>query len=184
MKGQLPEDSDRHDNFRVLRYLAKLTINPAITHGCSHVIGSLEVGKLADIVLWPIAFFGAKPKMVIKGGFITWAAMGDPNASIPTPEPVYYRPMFGAFGLAPSRTCVTFVSKAAAELGIKEQLKLQREVVPIYNCRSVKKSDMVRNSRTPHIEVDPETYEVRLDGELATVGPADRLALTQRYYLV
>ena len=184
MTGRLPEDSDRNDNFRVLRYLAKLTINPAITHGCAHVLGSLEVGKLADIVLWPIAFFGAKPKMVIKGGLINWAAMGDPNASIPTPEPVYYRPMFGAYGLALPRTCVTFVSKAAAELGIKERLGLQREVTPVYNCRALKKSDMVRNSRAPRIDVDPETYEVRLDGELATVGPAERLALTQRYYLV
>lgn len=184
LKGKLPEDSDRNDNFRVLRYLAKLTINPAITHGCGHVLGSLEVGKLADIVLWPIAFFGAKPKLVIKGGFINWAVMGDPNASIPTPEPVYYRPMFGSFGLALPSTCITFVSKAAAELGIKEKLGLQREVMPVYNCRSLKKSDMVRNSRTPRIEVDPETYEVRVDGELATVGPAERLALTQRYYLV
>ncbi|HZU08184.1 MAG TPA: urease subunit alpha, partial [Chloroflexota bacterium] len=184
MKGKLPEDSDRNDNFRVLRYLAKLTINPAIAHGISHVVGSLEVGKLADIVLWPIQFFGAKPKMVIKGGFINWAAMGDPNASIPTPQPVYYRPMFGAYGLALPKTCVTFVSKAAAELGVKERLGLQREVIPVHNCRGLKKSDMVRNSRAPRIEVDPETYEVRVDGELATVGPAERLALTQRYYLV
>jgi urease subunit alpha len=184
MKGKLPEDSDRNDNYRVLRYLAKLTINPAITNGCADVIGSLEVRKLADIVLWPIAFFGAKPKLVVKGGLINWAVMGDPNASIPTPEPVYYRPMFGSFGLALADTCVTFVSKAALHLGVKERLGLHRRVMPVGNCRALKKTDMVRNSWTPRIEVDPETYEVRLDGELATVGPAERLALTQRYFLV
>jgi urease subunit alpha len=184
MKGKLPEDNDRNDNFRVLRYLAKLTINPAITNGCADVIGSLEVGKLADIVLWPIAFFGAKPRLVVKGGLINWAVMGDPNASIPTPEPVYYRPMFGSFGSALADTCVTFVSKAALQLGVKERLGLQRMVMPVGNCRALKKTDMVRNSWTPRIDVDPETYEVRLDGELATVGPAERLALTQRYFLV
>jgi urease subunit alpha len=184
MKGKLPEDNDRNDNYRVLRYLAKLTINPAITNGCADVLGSLEVGKLADIILWPIAFFGAKPKLVVKGGLINWAVMGDPNASIPTPEPVYYRPMFGSFGLALADTCVTFVSKAALNLGVKERLGLQRAIMPVGNCRALKKSDMVRNSWTPRIDVDPETYEVRLDGELATVGPAERLALAQRYFLV
>jgi len=184
LKGSLPEDSDRNDNFRVLRYLAKLTINPAITHGIGHVVGSLETGKLADIVLWGLGEFGAKPKMIVKGGFINWAMMGDPNASIPTPQPSYYRPMFGAMGLAPASTCVTFVSRAAYELGVKEQLGLQREVVPVLNCRGIGKSDMVRNSRTARIEVDPETYEVRVDGDLATVDPVDRLPLTQSYYVV
>jgi urease subunit alpha len=184
MKGRLREDAGgENDNFRILRYLAKLTINPALAHGCAHTIGSLEPGKLADIVLWPIAFFGSKPKMVIKGGFINWALMGDPNASIPTPEPVYYRPMFGAFGLALPRSAVTFMSQAAIELGIPEKLGLQKQVVAVGNCRSLQKAQMVRNDRTPAIEIDPETYEVRLDGELATVEPAERLSHTQLHYI-
>lgn len=184
MTGPLPGDSERSDNTRVLRYLAKLTINPAVTHGCSHIIGSLETGKLADIVLWPIESFGAKPRLVIKGGFINWALMGDPNASIPTPQPALYRPMFGAYGLAPASTCVTFVSKAAHDLGIRQRLGLRRETVPVRNCRSIAKADMVRNSRTARIDVDPETYEVRVDGDLATVGPAERLPLSQLYFLM
>ncbi len=184
IKGKLPEDSPTHDNFRVLRYLAKLTINPAIAHGIADLVGSLEPGKLADIVLWPIPFFGAKPKMVIKGGFINWALMGDPNASIPTPEPVSYRPMFGAFGAALPRTSVTFLSKAALELGVPERLGLKRIIHPVSRCRGLTKRQMVRNDRTPVIEVDPETYQVKVDGALATVEPAERLALTQLYYLI
>ncbi|MDB4894954.1 MAG: urease, alpha subunit [Firmicutes bacterium] len=184
MAGKLPEDAPTNDNFRVLRYLAKFTINPAITHGISHALGSLEVGKIADIVLWYPAFFGAKPRMVIKGGFINWSLMGDPNASIPTPEPVYYRPMWGSFGKALSSTCVTFVSQAAYKSGIREQLGLQREVLPVYRCRSISKANMVRNSGTPKIDVNPETYEVRVNDQRITVPPAKELALTQRYYLM
>jgi len=183
MTGPLAGD-DGHDNGRILRYLAKLTINPARTHGISHVVGSLEPGRLADIVLWPIWSFGAKPKLIIKGGMIAWGLMGDPNASIPTPEPVLYRPMFGALAGALSATSVTFVSRAAHELGIREKLGLQRIVEPVRGCRCVGKADMVRNSTTPEITVDPETYEVRLDGELATVATIDRLPLAQLYFLV
>lgn len=183
-RGKLPEDSPEHDNARVLRYLAKLTINPALAHGLAHEVGSLEVGKLADIVLWDPAYFGAKPKMIIKGGMISWAAMGDPNASIPTPQPVLYRPMFGAYGRALSQTCVNFVSQAALDLGVPERLGLQRRCVAVRNCRSVGKAQMVRNSAMPRIDVDPETYEVRVDGVLATCEPAERLALTQLYYIV
>ena len=183
MTGPLAGD-DGNDNGRILRYLAKLTINPARAHGISHVVGSLEPGRLADIVLWPIWAFGAKPKLIIKGGLIAWGLMGDPNASIPTPEPVLYRPMFGALAGALSATSVTFVSRAAHELGIRERLGLQRIVEPVRGCRTVGKADMVRNSATPEISVDPETYEVRLDGELATVPPIDRLPLAQLYFLV
>jgi urease subunit alpha len=184
MKGKLPEDSERHDNFRVLRYLAKLTINPAITHGIGHLVGSLEPGKLADIVLWPVGMFGAKPKMVIKGGMINWALMGDPNASIPTAEPIYYRPMFGASPAAIARTCLTFVSGAAYDLGVHKSLGLQRLVEPVRQTRSLSKRQMVRNDRTPKIDVDPETYHVRVDGEPATVPPAEKLGLAQLYFLV
>jgi urease subunit alpha len=169
---------------RILRYLAKLTINPAITHGISHEVGSLEAGKLADIVLWPIAFFGAKPKMIIKGGLIAWSVMGDPNASIPTTEPVLYRPMWGAFGSAPAATSVTFTSKAALENGVGDRLRLQKRLVAVHGCRSVTKAQMVRNDLTPRIEVDPETYVVRVDGKVATVGPAERLSHTQLFYLM
>jgi urease subunit alpha len=183
-RGKLPEDHPDHDNARVLRYLAKLTINPALAHGIAHEVGSLEVGKLADIVLWDPAYFGAKPKLIVKGGMIAWAAMGDPNASIPTPQPVLYRPMFGALGRALGRTCVNFMSQASIDLGVPEQLGLTRRAVAVKGCRSVGKRDMVRNSATPRIEVDPETYEVRVDGELATCEPAERLPLTQLYYLV
>jgi urease subunit alpha len=181
--GPLDGD-DGNDNGRILRYLAKLTINPALTHGIGHVVGSLQPGRLADIVLWPIAFFGVKPKLIVKGGLVAWALMGDPNASIPSPEPVRYRPMFGALGGAVGETSVTFVSRAAAESGIRERLGLRRLVEPVRACRTVGKADMVRNAATPAISVDPETYEVRLDGELATVPAAETLPMTQLYFLV
>jgi len=183
-RGKLPQDSAEHDNARVLRYLAKLTINPALAHGIAHEVGSLEPGKLADIVLWDPAYFGAKPKMIVKGGMIAWAAMGDPNASIPTPQPVFYRPMFGAYGRALASTCVNFVSQASLDLGVPERIGLQRRCVAVRGCRRVGKRDMVRNDATPQIDVDPETYEVRVDGVLATCEPAERLALTQLYYIV
>jgi urease subunit alpha len=182
--GPLPEDSDRNDNARILRYLAKLTINPALAHGIAAHVGSLAPGKLADIVLWSPHFFGAKPKLVIKGGAIVWSAMGDPNASIPTCEPVFYRPMFGALGTAPALTSLTFVSRAALEAGVAARLGLQRQVVAVGNCRTVSKADMVRNAAMPRIDVDPETYEVRLDGELAESPPATSVALGQRYFIV
>src|SRR5262247_1048113 len=181
-RGKLPEDASGNDNFRVLRYVAKITINPAITHGIAHVLGSVEVGKVADLVLWEPAFFGAKPKLVIKSGVISWAVMGDPNASLPTPQPVYYRPMFGAFGDALPATCVTFVSGAAHVAGIKERLGLQRQVLPVRNVRKIGKRDMVRNSGTPQIEVNPETFAVTVDGKHATVAPAKTIALNQRYF--
>lgn len=179
-----PGAVSENDNLRILRYLAKLTINPAITHGISHEVGSLEAGKLADIVLWPIAFFGAKPKMIIKGGLIAWSVMGDPNASIPTTEPVLYRPMWGAFGSAPAATSVTFTSQAALADGIGDRLRLQKRLVAVRGCRTVTKAQMVRNDLTPKIEVDPETYVVRVDGKVATVGPAERLSHTQLFYLM
>jgi urease subunit alpha len=183
--GALADDvASGNDNQRILRYLAKLTINPARTHGISHVVGSLAPGLLADIVLWPIPMFGVKPRLIVKGGMVAWALMGDPNASIPTPEPVIYRPMFGALGGALADTCVTFVSRSSFEAGVHEQLGLQRMVEPVRDCRTVGKVDMVRNDATPVIEVDPETYEVRLDGELATVPPAETLPMTQLYFLV
>ena len=183
-RGKLPEDVPEHDNARILRYLAKLTINPALAHGIAHEVGSLEPGKLADIVLWDPAYFGAKPKMIIKGGMIAWAAMGDPNASIPTPQPVFYRPMFGAIGRAIGQTCVNFMSQAAVDLGVAGKLGLQRRSVAVRGCRSVGKAQMVRNNATPEIRVNPETYEVFVDGELATCEPAERLPLTQLYYIV
>jgi urease subunit alpha len=181
--GPLPGDGDA-DNGRVLRYLAKFTVNPARTHGIGHVVGSIAPGLLADIVLWPIASFGVKPKLVVKGGLVAWALMGDPNASIPTPEPVLYRPMFGAFGRSIGETCVTFTSRAAHHDGIRERLGLQRMVEPVRGCRALGKADMVRNDLTPDIKVDPETYEVRLDGELATVPPAEELPMAQLYFLI
>jgi urease subunit alpha len=183
MTGKLKEDSKDNDNFRAKRYIAKTTINPAITHGVSEYLGSLEVGKYADIVMYPTAFFVAKPKMVFKGGFIAWSVMGDPNASLPTPEPVIYRPMFGALGRAVKKTCYTFMSKAAIELGVPQKLGLEKIVLPVKNCRNIGKKDMMWNSSTPEITVDPETYEVRLDGEIATVGPAEELALAQKYFM-
>jgi urease subunit alpha len=183
-RGKLLEDDPAHDNARILRYMAKLTINPALTHGIAHEVGSLEPGKLADIVLWDPAYFGAKPKLIIKGGMIAWAPMGDPNASIPTPQPVFYRPMFGALGKALGRTCVNFMSQAAIDLGVPEKIGLERRCVAVRGCRSVGKADMVRNNATPRIDVNPETYEVRVDGDLATCAPAESLPLTQLYYIV
>ena len=184
-RGPLDTDTGTGaDNARILRYLAKMTINPALAHGIAHEVGSLEPGKLADIVLWTMPFFGAKPKMVIKGGMIAWSIMGDPNASIPTPEPVIYRPMFGAFGKAMRDTCVTFTSQAAIERGIAGPLGLERRLVAVRGCRTVTKAQMVRNGLTPRIEVDPETYAVTVDGELATSQPATRLPLAQAYFIV
>jgi urease subunit alpha len=182
-RGPLSEDSSRNDNFRAKRYVAKYTINPAIAHGIATQVGSVEPGKLADLVLWQPAFFGVKPEMVVKGGFIAWSVMGDANASIPTPQPVLYRPMFGAFGGAIAPTSLTFVSKAALEAGIPAKLGLQKTAVAVENCRAIGKADMVHNSATPQIEVDPETYEVRADGELLTCEPAEVLPMTQRYFL-
>jgi urease subunit alpha len=180
-RGALPLDSSRNDNLRVKRYVAKYTINPAITHGISHEIGSVEAGKLADLVLWSPAFFGVKPEMVIKSGFIAWSVMGDANASIPTPQPVLYRPMFGSFGSAPQATSVLFVSKAS--LSHVETLGLKKRLAAIENCRKIGKANMIHNAATPRIEVDAETYEVRADGELLTCEPAAVLPLTQRYFL-
>jgi urease subunit alpha len=173
-----------NDNARAKRYVAKYTINPAITHGISSYVGSIESGKLADIVLWDPRFFGVKPKLVIKGGFIAWAAMGDPNASIPTPQPVIYRPMFGAFGKANKATCITFVSGAAFEGEIKERLGLEKTVAPVMNTRKIGKKDMVLNNATPKIEVDPETYVVKADGKVIRSRPAEKLPLTQLYFMV
>jgi urease subunit alpha len=182
-RGPLPEDSSRNDNFRARRYVAKYTINPAVTHGLSAEIGSIEPGKLADLVLWRPAFFGVKPEMVVKGGFIAWSAMGDPNASIPTPQPVIYRPMFGSFGGAVAATSITFISQAAHSSGLPQRLGLKKIAAPVRHCRSIGKKDMLLNSATPHLEVDPETYEVRVDGHLITCEPAKVLPLAQRYFL-
>ena len=182
-RGTLPEDNARHDNFRVKRYIAKYTINPAITQGISHEVGSVEVGKLADLVVWKPAFFGVKPSLILKGGAIAAAAMGDPNASIPTPQPVHYRPMFASFGAAMNATCVTFVSQAALDLGVPENLGLQRRAVAVKNTRKITKADMVHNSGTPKIEVDAQTYEVRADGQLLTCEPATVLPMAQKYFL-
>ena len=178
-RGPLAEDSDRSDNFRAKRYVAKYTINPAITHGVATEIGSIEPGKLADIVLWKPAMFGAKPEMIVKGGFIAWSAMGDANASIPTPQPVMYRPMFGSFGGATAATSFTFVSKASLNAGIAERLGLKKKIAPTRNCRRIGKKDMVHNSATPKIQVDPETYEVRVDGVPISCEPAHVLPLAQ-----
>ena len=180
-RGALSSDSPRNDNNRVKRYVSKYTINPAITHGISHEVGSIESGKLADLVLWSPAFFGVKPEMVIKGGFIAWSVMGDANASIPTPQPVLYRPMFGSFGSAIQAISQTFVSRAS--LPHVERLGLRKPLVAVRNCRNIGKKDMVRNAAMPRIEVDPETYEVRADGELLTCEPASVLPMAQRYFL-
>jgi urease subunit alpha len=181
-RGKLPEDAAGHDNFRVLRYVAKITINPAIAAGTARVIGSVEPGKLADLVLWEPAFFGAKPKLVIKGGLINWALMGDPNASVTTAEPVCYRPMFGALGSALAKTCVSFVSAAAYEAGVAERLQLQRRVRPVERTRTITKRDLVRNDALPAIEVDPETFAVKADGVHATVPPAESVSLNRLYF--
>lgn len=182
-RGALPEDNARNDNFRVKRYIAKYTINPAITHGISEYVGSVEVGKMADLVLWKPAMFGVKPEMIIKGGVICASKMGDANASIPTPQPIVYTKMFGAHGLARTRCCVNFVSKIAAENGIAEVLGLQRRILPVKNCRNIGKKDMKYNDRTGEIIVDPETYAVTVDGEKITCKAAETLPLTQKYYL-
>lgn len=182
-RGTLPEDCERNDNFRIRRYVAKYTINPAITHGVSQYVGSVEVGKLADLVLWNPKMFGVKPDMIIKGGFIIASKMGDANASIPTPEPVVYTDMFGAYGLARANTCISFVSKAAYDAGIKEKLALKRLVLPVSHCRDIGKRDMKNNDVIADIDVNPENYEVRVDGELITCKAADELALTQKYFL-
>jgi urease subunit alpha len=184
LTGSLEGDPDDNDNQRILRYLAKLTINPARTHGVGHLVGSLEAGKLADIVLWPTNTFGVKPKYVIKGGFVASALMGDPNASIPTPEPVLLRPMYGALGRAVGRTSVTFVSQAAAEAGTVEELGLNRWIEPVRQCRTIGKAQMLRNDATPDITVDAETYQVLIDGQPATVDAVDEVSLSQLYYIV
>ncbi len=182
-RGPLEEDSSNNDNNRAKRYIAKYTINPAITHGISHEVGSIEVGKLADLVLWKPAFFGAKPALIIKGGFIAAAPMGDPNASIPTPQPVHYRYMFGAYGSANHKTSYTFVSQAALENDIATTLSLNKKCVAVNNTRAIRKCDMINNSYQPNVEVDPQTYEVRADGKLLTCEPAEIVALAQRYFL-
>jgi urease subunit alpha len=177
------QSSGRADNFRAQRYVAKYTINPAITHGISEYVGSVEVGKIADLVLWHPAFFGVKPEMVIKGGFIAWAQMGDANASIPTPQPVYMRPMFGSYGGAIAPTSFTFLSQVAIERGIPDQLGLKKQAIAVKGVRNISKLDMKLNDALPHMEVDPETYEVRADGELLTCEPDSVLPMTQRYFL-
>jgi len=183
-RGLLPEDQERGtDNFRVKRYIAKYTINPAITHGVSHEVGSVEIGKLADLVLWRPAFFGVKPSIIIKGGMIAGAAMGDPNAAISTPQPVHYRRMFGALGRAVSATRVTFVSQAAMDTGLEEKVGLKSRLVACKNVRSMRKKDMKLNDVCPNLTVDPETYEVRSDGELLTCEPLAEVPLAQRYHL-
>src|ERR1700674_5494048 len=182
-RGRLPEDGDRADNFRVKRYVAKYTINPALTHGLAEHIGSVEAGKIADLVLWKPAFFGVKPTLILKGGMIAAAAMGDPNASIPTPQPVHYRPMFGAFGRALSASSVTFLPSLAIQRGVPEQLGLRRMVLPVHGIRAIDKKRMILNDTTPQIEVDPETYEVRADGVHLTCEPATVLPMAQRYFL-
>jgi urease subunit alpha len=181
-RGPLEGDSARSDNARVKRYVAKYTINPAITHGIAHAVGSIEAGKIADLVLWRPAFFGAKPSMVIKGGMIAASLMGDPNASIPTPQPVHWRPMFGAFGGGLKKS-FTFVSQAAYDDGIAARLGLAKTVMPVRGTRGLRKHDMIHNGATPHMEVDPETYEVRADGRLLVCEPAQVLPLAQRYFL-
>jgi urease subunit alpha len=183
-RGRLPEESGDNDNLRARRYIAKYTINPAIAQGIAHVVGSVEPGKLADLVLWSPAFFGVKPDMVLKGGSIAMAAMGDPNASIPTPQPIHFRPMFAAFGRNLVESSVTFVSAAGKAGGLARRLGLTRPLVSVINTRGgISKASMILNNATPRIEVDPETYEVRADGELLTCAPADRLPMAQRYFL-
>ena len=182
-RGALPEDGTRNDNFRAKRYVAKYTINPALTHGIAHEVGSIEPGKWADLVLWEPAFFGIKPSMILKGGMIAMAQMGDPNASIPTPQPVHYREMFATRGGALARTSLTFVSQMAADAGIAERYGLAKRIVPVRNCRNVTKADMIHNAWRPSISVDPETYDVIADGQLLTCEPATVLPMAQRYFL-
>ncbi|MGI0487374.1 urease subunit alpha [Pantanalinema rosaneae CENA516] len=182
-RGALPQDNDRNDNFRAKRYVAKYTINPAITHGIANYVGSIEVGKLADLCLWKPALFGVKPELVLKGGMIAWAQMGDANASIPTPQPVHMRPMFASYGGACTATSLTFMSQAALNQGISDRLKLQKTAVAVANTRQITKRDLKLNDALPAIEVDPETYEVRADGQLLTCEPATVLPMAQRYFL-
>jgi urease subunit alpha len=182
-RGQLPGESDRHDNLRAKRYVAKYTINPAITHGIADYVGSIEVGKLADLCLWKPAFFGVKPELVLKSGMIAWAQMGDANASIPTPQPIHMRPMFASYGSAMTQTSLLFLSQAAFKNDLTERLKLQKICAPVANIRQLTKRDMKLNDLTPQIEVNPETYEVRADGELLTCEPATVLPMAQRYFL-
>ena len=182
-RGPLPEDSERNDNFRAKRYVAKYTMNPAITHGIAHEVGSIEQGKLADLVLWKPAFFGTKPAMIIKGGMIAAAPMGDPNASIPTPQPVHYRPMFGSMGGARHATSLTFLSQAAIDSGLKQKIGLQKPVAAVANTRHISKKDMLLNDYMPTVEVDSQTYQVRCDGELLICEPATELPMAQRYFL-
>jgi urease subunit alpha len=182
-RGKLPGDPDRHDNGRAKRYVAKYTINPAIAHGISHEVGSIEVGKWADLVFWRPAFFGVKPSLVMKGGFIASALMGDANASIPTPQPVHYRPMFGAFGGALARGSLSFVSQAALASEVGSVYGLRKQLSAVKQCRTVRKGDMVHNAYLPRMEVDAQTYQVRADGQLLTCEPATALPMTQRYFL-
>jgi len=180
--GTLTEQQTRNDNFRVKRYIAKYTINPALTHGIAHVVGTIEAGKIADLVLWKPAFFGVKPSMILKGGMIAAAQMGDPNASIPTPQPVHYRLMFGGFGGGLKKS-FTFVSQVALDAGIGTQLGLIKPLIAVRNTRKLRKQDMIHNDALPRMEVDAETYEVRADGELLICQPAESLPMTQRYFL-
>ena len=182
-RGLLPGDSNRHDNFRVKRYISKYTINPAVTHGISHVVGSIAVGKYADLVFWKPAFFGVKPSLILKGGSIAAAAMGDPNASIPTPQPVHYRNMFAGIGQGIRHSSLTFISEAGMQTNIREKFGLEKQVEAVRNCRSITKADMVHNDWQPHITVDPETYQVIANGELLTCEPAKVLPMAQRYFL-
>ncbi|GEN33564.1 MULTISPECIES: urease subunit alpha [Aneurinibacillus] len=182
-RGQLSQDTGISDNYRVKRYIAKYTINPAITHGISDEVGSVEVGKMADLVIWDPAFFGVKPEIVMKGGMIVHSLMGDPNASIPTPQPVLYRPMFASFGKAKHKTSITFLSKIAIELGVHETLGLKKQIRPVQRIRQLTKKDMKLNAETPNIEVDPQTYEVKVNGEVITCGPVDVVPMAQRYFL-
>lgn len=183
-RGLLPEDeAGNNDNFRVKRYIAKYTINPAISHGISKHVGSIEAGKLADLVLWKPAMFGVKPEIIIKGGMIIAGRMGDPNASIPTPQPVIYRPMFGAYGKALHKTCVTFVSKISIENKTIEKYELNKMILPVENCRNIGKKDLIHNDKTPNIEVNPENYQVRVDGEHITCEPLKEVPMAQRYFL-
>jgi len=182
-RGALEGDGARNDNFRAKRYLAKYTINPAITHGVAHEVGSIEVGKLADLVLWRPAFFGVKPSLILKGGAIAASLMGDANASIPTPQPVHYRPMFASYGGSRHATCLTFLSQAAFDLGVHHELGLRKAVGVVKGCRSVQKTDLIHNAYLPHIEVDAQNYQVRADGQLLWCEPADVLPMAQRYFL-
>ncbi|MBP6677343.1 MAG: urease subunit alpha, partial [Vitreoscilla sp.] len=182
-RGKLPGDGERHDNARIKRYIAKLTINPAISHGISHEVGSVEVGKWADLVFWRPGFFGVKPSLILKGGFIAMAAMGDPNASIPTPQPVHYRPMFGSYGGALPRTSLSFVSQAALASGAAEGYGLHKRLAGVKGCRTVKKQHMLHNAYLPVMEIDAQTYQVRADGQLLTCEPATVLPMAQRYFL-